>query len=41
MERDKRMQDYQRQIEKDKDNYRIKQNEYEKKAKDSENRRAT
>jgi FtsZ-binding cell division protein ZapB len=40
-ERDRRVQDYQRQLDKDKEAYRQKLNEYEQKAKESESRRAS
>ena len=40
-ERDRRVMDYQRQVEKDKEAYRQKLNEYEQKAKESESRRAS
>lgn len=39
-ERERRVQDYQRQLDKEKENYKIKLSEYEQKAKESENRRA-
>ena len=39
-ERDRRIQDYQKQIDKDKENYRNKLTDYEQKAKDSENKRS-
>lgn len=40
MERDRRIQDYQRQLDKDKENYRYKLSEYEQKAKDAESKRS-
>ena len=40
-ERDRRISDYQRQADKDKENYRGKLNEYEQKAKEAESRRAS
>lgn len=40
LERDRRIQDYQRQVDKDKENYRYKLGEYEQKAKDAESKRS-
>lgn len=40
IERDRRIQDYQRQLDKDKENYRYKLSEYEQKAKDAESKRS-
>jgi hypothetical protein len=39
-ERDRRIHDYQKQLDKDKDNYRVKLSEYEQKAKDAESKRS-